>query len=799
MKTVRNYWRRTTLAFAFATGLASTQVCSFGQDQALWSNPNGGLWSDATNWSGGSVPSFDDIAVFDLSGSFTVSGTQPLPIDQIAIENGTVSFQMSNLQTAFFGINGKDTAVTFEAAGQPYALVNIQQSFSSSFSAQITIGSNTTVDAQNCYFDRNATLNILGTNSLWRTNNFNAIKSNLDIVSGKLEVGNVEAGGHSMIVAGSTGLVAGSLKETNLNNSGSATIGGNLASHQGRLRLSDNSKWLNAEEIHVGYGGTGSLYVSGGSHIESGGTTSYFGKTGGIGETSSGYVSIDGADSRWDMSSSLQMAHSLTEVKNGGAFKFRDGDLYYSDLRVSGVGSQSSTGDLRIGYGSLLTIDGGAKVYSGSGKIESSTPDTLVGVHVTGSDSRWEIGSDLSFVGPDGGKLLVEEGGTVFARYLNLATQGSSIMVRNGGELIVGFDSYINQGTELVVDGGHFDFSRTSLRDYRRITKIAGSLAGDVTIDGTRNTLGAFVNDFRSSSIDLRRVRLSNSGLLIGSGEIDAGLHNSIDGHVRLGANELMLFDGIQSTNEGRISNLGGTLEFGGVMYNHGQIVGRGTFSASNWVNEKSISLSGTSDVFGDVYNFDGGLVVTSANATTTFYDSVINDGEIRTSGNGNTVIFGGYAGEGRFTGTGNVFLEGDVSIGNSPAEVIIEGSLVLGSNSQTLIELGGLNTGEFDKFKIAGDFNILGSLSVALLDDFELGSNLSFLIADIGGNRMGTFQGLGEGDLVGQFSGRDLFITYTAGNGNDVALFTAVPEPSAFLLCLLPTLGLAAMRRRRG
>jgi hypothetical protein len=32
----------------------------------------------------------------------------------------------------------------------------------------------------------------------------------------------------------------------------------------------------------------------------------------------------------------------------------------------------------------------------------------------------------------------------------------------------------------------------------------------------------------------------------------------------------------------------------------------------------------------------------------------------------------------------------------------------------------------------------------------------------------------LGEGDLVGNFGGEDLFISYTAGDGNNISLFTA-------------------------
>jgi hypothetical protein len=46
------------------------------------------------------------------------------------------------------------------------------------------------------------------------------------------------------------------------------------------------------------------------------------------------------------------------------------------------------------------------------------------------------------------------------------------------------------------------------------------------------------------------------------------------------------------------------------------------------------------------------------------------------------------------------------------------------------------------------------------------------FEILDIAGTRTGEFVGLGEGARVGNF-GTNLFITYAAGDGNDVALYT--------------------------
>ncbi|MBL8892413.1 MAG: hypothetical protein JNL67_20725 [Planctomycetaceae bacterium] len=774
----------------------------YGQNVVEWINPNGGEWQDAANWDSGSVPMGMHDAKFALPDTYSITGSQMFPVHAIEVRNGAVSFQMPSVNTTNFLASGAQSVNFGTATGQNPGTVNISSSFYSSL-AKTFVGSNTTVSVGETRLDNGSALNILGAQSLWRTASLDSAFSSLHVENGQLEVGNVAAGAYTLMIANSASLAGVFVEDTELYNSGSANIGGTLNSHSGQIELSDSSIWLNTGAIHIGHGGSGAMFIRGGSQVESGGTTTLVGKTGGIGEMTSGYFKIDGTGSQWEMSGDLAMAHSLAEVTNGGSLTTIDAELFRSELTVSGVNSNWSNNNLVVGHDSLLTISNGGRVESYQANIDSSTPDTLVGVHVTGHNSRWQISNLLSFGWNSGGKLLIEDGGTVSVGTLVLNSIDSSIVVGIGSELRVSQNTYLGAFSTLTVDGGYFDFGTTSLDEYRQIVKNGGWLAGDVDVPGSRNTLGALAEDFRSTWIDVSDVRIKNHGLLIGSGEVDSGLHNTVNGHVRLSSTDQMLFNGTDNFNQGRISNLGGTLEFLGMVNNGGQIAGRGTFSAETWLNSGTIAINGQSDIFGEVYNgdslgFDGALIVTSANATTTFYDKVINNGEIRTSGDGNTVFFGDYYGAGSFTGTGNVFFEGGVNPGNSPASVIMEGNLTLGVDSHTLIELGGLNSGEFDQFKIAGDFNILGSLSVDLWNNFELGSNRSFLIADIGGTRFGMFEGLGEGALVGRFSGHDLFITYNAGNGNDIALFSAVPEPSALVLCLVPMLGLATARRRR-
>ena len=99
---------------------------------------------------------------------------------------------------------------------------------------------------------------------------------------------------------------------------------------------------------------------------------------------------------------------------------------------------------------------------------------------------------------------------------------------------------------------------------------------------------------------------------------------------------------------------------------------------------------------------------------------------------------------------------------------------------------------------RVGGDFAIAGTLAVSLINGFVLDCNQEFLIADIDGVRSGFFNGLGEGDLIGNYGGFDLFITYGAGNGNDISFFTSVPEPGTAGLVGGLMLGLMMRRRRR-
>lgn len=178
----------------------------------------------------------------------------------------------------------------------------------------------------------------------------------------------------------------------------------------------------------------------------------------------------------------------------------------------------------------------------------------------------------------------------------------------------------------------------------------------------------------------------------------------------------------------------------------------------------------------------------------------------------GVNVFTGNVSGAGHWRGDGTAVLAGTHSPGDSPAFVDVGGSLVYTPGSLLHLELAGTEDGEYDRLTVAGDVSLAAELMVSLIDGFTLAADQTFLVFDIAGLAEGRFVNYAEGDLVAINAGGaglspELFITYRAGDGNDIALFTrgldkiqggvvtVVPEPAtAAWLLLTATL----VRRRR-
>lgn len=380
--------------------------------------------------------------------------------------------------------------------------------------------------------------------------------------------------------------------------------------------------------------------------------------------------------------------------------------------------------------------------------------------------------------------------------------------------------------------GGGTGLATLELRNGARLTAVngvtiqpTGTLSGDGSISGTVTNHGNIV----ANNLVFTGT-VTNHGSIRGDGRVHAQLVNAGGGEIRANGGENLWLSGATLSNQsgGRIRALGGgqirisglsntnagLIEIhdgselistprltnssgtGLISLRDGSLIGNGGIA-----NAGSIALTlGNSTIQGDVTNT--GTIQVSGGAHATFFDDVVQNGTLQVSTVGNTistaVLIGAFTGSGGFVGGGDVFALGDLRPGNSPASVLYDGNLFLGSTTETYIELGGLGDGLFDQLVVTGDLNLSGDLYVSLIGGHALGYNQQYLIGDIEGNLLGQFNGLGEGALVGNFGGHDLFITYAAGGGNGIGLFTALPEPNAGLLLIAAMSGIAIIRRQR-
>ena len=325
----------------------------------------------------------------------------------------------------------------------------------------------------------------------------------------------------------------------------------------------------------------------------------------------------------------------------------------------------------------------------------------------------------------------------------------------------------------------------------------AGRLSGRGTLITDAESVTSHGTIDLAEGLQLVGGPVHNHGLILGgTGQIDAALHNAADGEVRALTGERILVSQGGGTNDGDINLLGGTVEIVGDLTNNaeGRINGRGVLiTGSGLVNEGVVNLSGvteqpdgTIDVLGNVEQpGDGqggpgtGTMIVTGNTRVNFYDDVTNHGELRVTQGSAIVVFGDYVGSQGTTGSGDVFLEGLVSIGNSAAAVVFDNDVTLGPGARLLLELAGTAPGDdYDRFIVAGAMRPGGHLEIRLLHDF----------IPILGN---TFDLLDFGSVDGRFETITVpalpdGLRFDTSALLSTGIITIVPEPPVVTLALV-------------
>jgi len=186
-------------------------------------------------------------------------------------------------------------------------------------------------------------------------------------------------------------------------------------------------------------------------------------------------------------------------------------------------------------------------------------------------------------------------------------------------------------------------------------------------------------------------------------------------------------------------------------------------------------------------------------------------DGELHINGTGQVEVGvgpGGATGQlsikpgGTLSGTGTIFsrgvrlaggangFTGQLSPGNSPGTLTIEGNFEQEPLGLLDIELAGASAGEFDVLKVVGDASIEGDLLLEFIDGFAPHQGDRFNFLSVTGARTGQFQNVEVRNLAPGFQ----FELQNDASGLSLVAFNDgvfIPEPTTRVLLAASLLGL--------
>ena len=370
------------------------------------------------------------------------------------------------------------------------------------------------------------------------------------------------------------------------------------------------------------------------------------------------------------------------------------------------------------------TVTGGTVQAEGTGQISVSN-SAINGAPVTlwGPGQLWLyngsiLGGAVGNLG--GGAVRVLGGDNRLSEPLTNAV-GGQVVVSAGAGLTMADGAEIENAGRMALEGNGYD---TGWGWRNLLARL--EMEGDVTLrgGGVMELGGTYPRNNRIGTASTGRLinedNTIRGGGIIGWPTIPAGLTNHGVVEADNSAAALTIYAGTGGmVNTGTLRAVNGaTLE-----------LKDGTFANSGLVDVQSALLS----ISGEFTQTAGATRLNNGTITSTTALKILG---------------------GSVEGTGHILADilnqgGIVSPGFSPGTLTIDGDYTQGHDATLLLEIAGLQPGQFDVFNVTGTARLDGLLKIAFLDDFQPVTGDTFAFFNYG-VRIGEFDSIFVGGLPG-------------------------------------------------
>ena len=250
------------------------------------------------------------------------------------------------------------------------------------------------------------------------------------------------------------------------------------------------SRWINTGTLYAGKNGCcGDLTVQNGGQVTSVG--GYLAQDAGA----QARVTIDGPDSRWDVSGQLRIGshddQAWLTVRGGGQLVSESAYSRRASIVVDGPDSRWTSTSLSVQSGTGLTVQKGGHIHV------TEQMGIITGlVTVTGPGSSMDVGGTLSVAGEGTTTLLILNGASVTSQYGGIGASGAYVpgivtVAGAGSQLTIDRDLFLPGGSSAlnVQAGGSVTTQELWMEDGAFEINLDG---GTLTVGLAEMTKGAF-------------------------------------------------------------------------------------------------------------------------------------------------------------------------------------------------------------------------------------------------------------------------------------------------------------------